>query len=113
MRVKNKLRLLHGELSQEQRLVISDVVGHHVTTKRGARNALVNLSGFYQESDRSSETIRELQSINDKLERVRCVLGMVPEKAPADVWELQSPTCGSNPTSPCGSPRRRRSTTFS
>jgi hypothetical protein len=89
--VKNKLRLLPGELTQEHKRVISDVVGYHVATKRGARNALVSLCGIYQVSDRSSETIRELQSISDKFDRVRCALGMVPEKAPAGIWAVQSP----------------------
>jgi hypothetical protein len=110
--VKNKLRLLPGELSQEHKRVISDVVGYHVATKRGARHALVSLCGVYQVSDRSSETIRELQSISGKFDRVRCVLGMVPEKAPAGIWAVQSPTCGTSPTSPCGSPQRRRRSLF-
>jgi hypothetical protein len=110
MAVKNKLRLISGELTQEQRRVISDVVGKHVATKKGALSALVNLFDAHQVSDRSSETMRELQSINDKFERVRCVLGMVPEEAPASMWAVQSPTCGSSPTSLCRSSRRRRST---
>jgi hypothetical protein len=79
MAVKNKLRLIRGELTQEQRRVISDVVGKHVATKKGALYALVNLFDTHQVSDRSSETIRELESINDKFERIQCVLGMVPQ----------------------------------
>jgi hypothetical protein len=135
MKLKNKLRLLPGELTQEQKRVISDVVGKKVVTKTGARNALVSLCGvlqvsnrylagpgpswrpgqsgcaivgglrtslnsyFYQVNDRSSETIGalqsmsvgELQSISDKLERVRGVLGMMPDRAPAGIWAVQSP----------------------